>query len=117
MNQYTKGSTMITRNQIFEGTLVAAGWDTFDYITQLSLYTEEDEDILLVNDSAMKKFGPYLNQKVRISGIILSEKKDTRSIVVKDISRLSDGFTEHRLPSFDEFDEFDNLLMAPGKMR
>jgi hypothetical protein len=83
----------IRKNQVFEGILVAVGWDKLDHINQSSLYTQEDENILLEHGAGMKKFRPFLNQKVRISGDIVSTIRDGRKVMVKKISRLARGLT------------------------
>jgi hypothetical protein len=45
----------------FEGTLIAAGWDKSDTVNQTSLYTQDDEDILLEHQNGIKTLKPYLN--------------------------------------------------------
>ncbi len=80
-------------NQVFEGTLVAAGWDKLEHVNKWSLYTQKDEDILLVHGLGMKKFSPYLNHKVRILGDVISNLSEERSVAVKKISKLLHGFT------------------------
>lgn len=93
----------VLKDQIFEGTLVAAGWDELDHITQSSLYTQEDEDILLEHNLGMKKFLPFLNEKVRITGDIVSSVKDGRRVLVKEITPLREGFSESIHPHTGEF--------------
>lgn len=85
---------MIKKNQTFEGTLIAAGWDHLDHVTQLSLYTEDDEDILLERHCAIRKFAPYMNQEVRVLGDVTSSDRDGRRITVKKISKLLDGLSK-----------------------
>ncbi len=80
------------KSKIFEGTLVAAGWDKFDHINQSSLYTKDDENIYLDHNLGMKKFKPFLNQKVRISGDVIEAAGLGRRVIVKKINRLSRGF-------------------------
>lgn len=106
-NSYEKENEMINKNQIFEGTLVAAGWDQLDHVNQSSLYTQDDEDILLDHGLGMNKFKSFLNQKVRIWGDVTSNGGEERRISVKKIIRLLDGFTK---PLVDKFDEFGNLI-------
>ena len=108
-NSYEKENEMINKNQIFEGTLVAAGWDRLDHVNQSSLYTQDDEDILLDHGLGMKKFKSFLNQKVRIWGDVTSNGREERRISVKKITRLLDGFTK---PLVDKFDEFGNIIPA-----
>ena len=103
-----KENEMIKKFQTFEGTLVAAGWDRQDNVNQSSLYTQDDEDILLDHNLGIRKFKPYLNQKVRISGDIISSNRDGRRVLVKKISRITGGFTKTIIPLRDEF---DNLLL------
>ncbi len=106
-NPQGKENEMIKKNQVFEGTLVAAGWDRLDHVNQSSLYTQDDEDILLEHGLGMKKFIPFLNQKVRIWGDVASNGRKERRISVKKISRLLDGFTK---PLVERFDEFGNSI-------
>lgn len=106
-NPLEKENEMIKKNQIFEGTLVAAGWDRLDHVNQSSLYTQDDEDILLDHGLGMKKFKPFLNQKVRIWGDVASNGREERRISVKKIIRILDGFTK---PLVEKFDEFGNLI-------
>ena len=106
-NSQKKGNKMIKKNQIFEGTLVAAGWDRLDHVNQSSLYTQDDEDILLEHGLGMKKFKPFLNQKVTIWGDIASNGREERKITVKKIIRILDDFTK---PLVENFDEFGNLI-------
>lgn len=89
--------------QTMEGTLVAAGWDDNDQMNLSSLYTQESEDILLSHLQGIKTFKPYLNQKVKIVGRVISNKKDSREVLVKHITRLADGFSIPLKPIFDEF--------------
>jgi hypothetical protein len=84
---------MIQKSKVFEGTLVAAGWDKLDHINQSSLYTKDDENIFLDHNLGMKKFKPFLNQKVRISGDIVATTGHGRRVVVKKINRLTRGFS------------------------
>ena len=107
-HQQKENKMMIQKKHVFEGTLVAAGWDRLDHVNQSSLYTQDDEDILLEHNLGIEKFKPYLNQKVRISGDIISTIKDGRRVLVKKISRLAGGFTKEKIPLRDEF---DNLLI------
>ncbi len=104
---YEKENKMVNKNQIFEGTLVAAGWDRLDHVNQSSLYTQDDEDILLEHGLGIKKFMPFLNQKVKIWGDVTSNGREERRISVKRIVRLLDGFTK---PLVEKFDEFGNLI-------
>lgn len=94
---------MIRKNQIYEGTLVAAGWDRKDHVNQLSLYTQDDEDILLVHSLGIKKFKPYLNQKVKICGDVVSNSREEKRISVKKISIMLNGFTKKKITKYDEF--------------
>jgi hypothetical protein len=73
--------------------LVAAGWDNFDHVNQSSLYTKDDENIILDHNLGMKKFKPFLDQKVRISGEIVVTVGQGRRVLVKKISRLARGFS------------------------
>jgi len=101
---------MIKKNQFFEGTLVAAGWDRLDHVNQSSLYTQDSEDILLDHGLGIKKFEPFLNQRVRIWGDITSNGREERRISVKKIIRLVDGFTK---PLAERLDDFGNSI-APA---
>jgi hypothetical protein len=98
---------MIKKNQIFEGTLVAAGWDRLDHVNQTSLYTQDNEDILLEHNLGIRKFKPYLNQKIRVSGDIISTIKDERRVLVRKITRIPGGLTILKIPLRDRF---GNLL-------
>jgi hypothetical protein len=100
-----ENEVMMTKNQVFEGTLVAIGWDSLDFINQLSLYTPSDEDILLEGCQGIHRFAPYINQKVRILGDITSTGKDNRKISVKKITKLTKGFTKSERPLRDEYGE------------
>jgi len=112
-NQKRKSEIMFEKDKIFEGTLVAAGWDKLDHVNQSSLYTQEDEDILLEHNSGIKKFKPYLNEKVRVLGDIISSNRDGRRVLVKKISRLLDCSTRPLRPLRDEFNNF--LTFDMGK--
>ncbi len=95
------------KNQVFEGTVVAVGWDESDHVIQSSLYTQDDEDLLLDHGTGVRKFIPHLNKKVRVWGDIVSSDWEEKKILVRKISRLSEGFTK---PSEALHDEFDNLI-------
>jgi hypothetical protein len=97
------------QNHVFEGTLVAAGWDKLDAVSKSSLYTQEDEDIMLDHGQGICELKPFLNHKVRISGVITSKGKDGRKLLVKKIVKLTKGFTRTVVPMRDEF---DNLIMT-----
>lgn len=101
----------IKRNEMFEGTLVAAGWDLAGLVNQSSLYTQDGEDILLGHNLGMKKFKPYLNQEVRIWGDVISNRSGERRVSVKKITRILDGFTR---PVIEQLDEFGNLIALPA---
>ena len=92
----------ITRNQTFEGTLVAVGWDHLDRPNKLSLFTFDEEDILLDQVSNINRFSPYMNKKVRIFGDITSTEKDCRRVAIKKISTLVNGLTMTSNPNRDE---------------
>lgn len=98
-----KEKEMINKNILFEGTLIAAGWDRLDQIKQSSLYTADDEDILLDHRSGMKKFMPFINQKVKIWGDVISNDTGERRISVRKIVRLLDGFTKPLMKKLDEY--------------
>lgn len=98
---------MIKKNQIFEGTLVAAGWDKKEHVNQSSLFTQDEEDILLIHGLGMKKFKPFLNQKVRVWGDISSGRGEERKLSVKKICKLLNGFNK---PIIEQFDEFGNII-------
>jgi hypothetical protein len=106
-NSFEKQSEVVQTDQVFEGTLVAAGWDWLDHVNQSSLFTEDEEDILLEHGLGMKKFKPFLNQKVRIWGQVTSNGREERKIFVKKITRILDGLTK---PLVDRLDEFGNLI-------
>ena len=108
-----KENQVIKKNQIFEGTLVATGWDRLDHVSQSSLYTQDEEDILLKHGSGMDKFKPFLNQKARIWGDVNSNAREERQLSVKKIIKLLNGFTK---PLVDKFDEFGDLI-APALVK
>jgi len=84
-----KGKIMkADKNQVFEGVIVAAGWDKLEHINQSSLYTEDDEDILLKHYMGISKFAPYLNQKVKVWGDVFSLNQKDRILTVSKIQRL-----------------------------
>lgn len=93
----------ILRNQTFEGTLTAIGWDQLDHANKLSLFTPDDEDIILEHSSQVKRFAPYMNKKVKIIGDLTSSEKDGRRVAVRKISKLKGHFTESSTTRRDEF--------------
>jgi len=109
LTKQTKEKKMIKKNQFFEGTIVAAGWDNLDHVNKSSLYTQSNEDILLQHGVGIKKFTPFLNQKVRIWGDVISNDREERIISVKKITRLLGEFTK---PLVSKFDEFGNLIVS-----
>jgi hypothetical protein len=86
---------------------VAAGWDKNDNINQSSLYTQDDEDILLEHNSGIKKFTPYINQRVRVTGDVISSDRNEKKILVKKITNIYGDYTQ---PLRDIYDEFENLI-------
>jgi hypothetical protein len=103
---------IIMKNQqehVFEGTLVAAGWDKSDLVNKSSLYTQEDEDIMLDHDNGIAELKPFINHKVRVSGVITSRVKNGRGLLIKEINKLSNGFSRSVIPTRDEF---DNLILT-----
>lgn len=104
-----KKSQNTQKNQSFEGTIVAAGWDKHDHVDQSSLFTREEEDILLDHGLGINKFKPFFNQKVRILGDITTNSKAERRINVKKITRIISDFTK---PLLRKRDEFGNILSA-----
>jgi hypothetical protein len=72
--------------KVFEGVLVPAGWDRQENINRLSLFTQDDEDIILKHRFGMRQFKPYLNQKVKIYGKISSNNNNERTIYVNKIT-------------------------------
>ncbi|MFT6069346.1 MAG: hypothetical protein ACJAT2_003588 [Bacteriovoracaceae bacterium] len=103
---------LLPNSQVFEGVLVATGWDRFDLVNQSSLYTSDNEDILLVHVSGMKKFKPYINQRVRITGKIVSTIKDERRLLVKRISRLTRGFKDQPVHLLGDIDHHFKRIAA-----
>jgi hypothetical protein len=90
----------------FEGTLIAAGWDRADNVNQTSLYTQEDEDILLDHQHGVNVLKPFLNKKVRVWGDVLEQENDARRVQVKKIMGISGDFTKQTQPIYDEYDDF-----------
>jgi hypothetical protein len=78
------------RHSILEGVLVAAGWDTQGNISQASLYTHSGEDIILEHRFGLKKFKPFINERVRVSGLENLDSDDGRKMIVRRISRVLD---------------------------
>jgi hypothetical protein len=84
---------MITEsNSTFEGVLIPAGWDNKDNINQACLFTKDDEDILLKHSGGIKQLKPFLNQKVRVLGDIRSDSHNERTLLIRKITRIVDGF-------------------------
>jgi hypothetical protein len=91
--QSRNGDRKVIKNQVVEGTLVAAGWDRSDNVNQLSLYTNDDEDILLDENLLIKDYSSFLNHRVKIWGDVVSNKREEKKIAVKKIRRLSSDTT------------------------
>jgi hypothetical protein len=97
------------KNKVFEGTIVAAGWDKYEHVNKASLYTQDDEDILLEHNEGINIFKPYFNQKVIIFGDIISSSKNVRKVIVKNIFRLDGGYTKSLIPPLVELDDREEL--------
>lgn len=95
-------------NYFFEGTLVAAGWDKSECVNQASLYTQEDEDILLNHRFGMKTLKNYLNKRVRIWGNVIRDNNEGRRVNVKKIVNLIGDFSE---PSSSPYNEYGDLVL------
>jgi hypothetical protein len=93
------------KKQEFEGTIVAVGWDKYEQINKTSLYTVDDEDILLEHTLGIKKLKLYLNKKVKVIGNLTSLNSDERKVAVKSICLLENGFSKPSVPVLDEFDD------------
>jgi hypothetical protein len=79
---------------IIEGVLVPAGWDTSEKVVQTSLFTQQEEDILLKHSEGLGELKPFINQKVRVVGDIESNSRNERTLLVSKISKLPNGFTD-----------------------
>jgi len=79
---------IIEKNNTFEGLLVPAGWDNFERVNKTSLFTHDDEDILLKHNNGVKRFKPFMNEEVRITGDITSDSRNERTLVVSKITKL-----------------------------
>ena len=75
------------KHVVLEGVVVASGWDENGRVTRACLYTQSGDDIILVHRLGIKKFKPFINDKVRISGDEGLEARDGRKVFVKRISR------------------------------
>jgi hypothetical protein len=105
-NEKLKEKFMKAENDyFFEGTLIAAGWDRADNVNQTSLYTQEDEDILLDHQNGVNVLKPFLNKKVRVWGKVLAQENDVRRVQVKKIMGFSGDFTKKVEPIFNEYEE------------
>jgi hypothetical protein len=81
-------------DNIIEGVLVPAGWDTSEKVVQTSLFTQQEEDILLKHSEGLAGLKPFINQKVRVVGDIESNSRNERTLLVSKISKLTNGFTD-----------------------
>jgi hypothetical protein len=109
----TRRKKMITeRNTIYEGVLTPAGWDKLDNVNQTSLFTKEDEDILLKHSNGVNQFKPFLNQKVKVLGDIKSDSRNERTLIVRKITRM---FESLQRPLFKISNQFKDMYASNKK--
>jgi hypothetical protein len=72
----------------FVGTIIAISWDQNDHPKKFSLYTDRDEDIIIEDQNEIRRFTPFLNKRVKLTGRITSSLRDERKIRVYDFSLI-----------------------------
>jgi hypothetical protein len=91
-NNENKGT--IKKQFSFEGVIVPAGWDESDNINKVCLLTQKNKDIILKHNNGPKVLKPFLNQKVKVVGDIISNDINEKTLRVRKLTRLLDGFTK-----------------------
>lgn len=81
----------IKESKTYEGTVIATEWDRLNLVTRVNLVTKENEDILLIHGHGVSKFKPYLNHRVRVTGIVVSNSNDKKFFTVQKIMKLQEG--------------------------
>jgi len=77
----------------FIGTISPAGWGSDEKVKKLSLYTGEGEDILLKHKDGIDELIPFINKFVKLSGVIISEDTEGRTVLVRKVDRKSPSKT------------------------
>ncbi|OFZ26191.1 hypothetical protein A2326_03715 [candidate division WWE3 bacterium RIFOXYB2_FULL_41_6] len=71
------------------GVLSPIRWNSNDEIVEYSVYTENDEDIILRGNNLDSNFKFFKNQKVKVSGNFLSSSDDLRVFQASKIQKLN----------------------------
>ncbi len=89
----------IKGSKTYEGTVVAAGWDRLSFVRKVNLVTKDNEDIHLIHGQGVNKFKPYLNHRVRVTGIVVSNGNNKKFCTVQKIMDLQGCHTGLGKPS------------------
>ncbi len=71
------------RREILTGIISPSSWDDNDEIDGYSLFTEDDEDILLEGRRLNGDFGMFKNKKIKVEGNFLASSNEPRVFIVK----------------------------------
>lgn len=85
---------MRTGEMFIEGTLTPISWDPQGSVRQLSVYTDEGEDIILLHHFPQKRIGQLLNKRVRIFGREVGEIDEARLFMVSKTMKKGEGGNE-----------------------
>ncbi len=66
------------RREFLTGVLSPSSWDKNDEIDGYSIFTEEEEDVILEGRDLERNFETFKNKKVRVSGKFLKTLNEER---------------------------------------
>jgi transcription termination factor Rho len=82
-------NSFISNDQSITGTLNPINWDRFGKIKQFSIYSEDEEDIIVVSYSNKRKLEKLLNKRVLAKGQVKIDENGDKYIRLKSIKELT----------------------------
>lgn len=90
--------------ETIRGILNPIRWDKYGRVTQYSIYSEEEEDIIILDRVHRKKLEKLVNQHVQAKGKVIQVDEDTKYLRLKNIKALTGPNTPLN-PHFGSFDK------------
>jgi hypothetical protein len=97
-NKFEKEETLI-------GFILPSNWDNDDNVTGISISTDDDE-YMVENNKLGEELFDFLDEDVRVTGLVTDEKDGTKRITISDYEILELADEEESLDYGDEEDEY-----------
>lgn len=97
-NKFEKEETLV-------GFILPSNWDNDDNVIGISISTDDDE-YMVENNKLGEELFDFLDEDVRVTGMVTDEKDGTKHITISDYEILELADEEESLDYGDEEDEY-----------